>query len=331
MTPARRDSGLFRGRRWRSLANDGATWLLALLLAIGLWFFVNAGSKTSERTLRVRLDLAGLPAGMVITNPVPEYVEIRAIGSGLLLSSIDAKDLRAALDLSGVRPGVATFTLHSRNFSLPRSVDVTRVTPSQVSLQVDRLLRRSVPVRLETRNELEPGLSLTQSSVLPETVEVTGPRSAVAVLPAVETQPVDLAPLPAGVTDREVDLVYPGGLMQIRLPRVRVHLVVDRELAERSFAGVPLELRNAAPGLEAVPAEVRVVVAGPRDELGGLELRPGAAYIDATDLSEPGPHRVRPEVALPPGYRVVRVEPPVVEVRLKRSREGTDRRDDTPR
>lgn len=296
---------------------DLGTWLLAFLLAVGLWFFVNAGARTSERTLRVRLDLIHLPAGMVITSNVPDYVEVRVSGSGLMLSSIDAKSLRTSLDLGGVRPGVATYTLNAKDFALPRSVEVNRVTPSRVSLHVDRLVRRTVPIRLDYRGDLDPGLKVVDVQLLPAEVAVTGPRARVAAIGEVETEPLDRATLQPGVNERRLDLLGPGGLVQLRRPTVALQLVVERELAERFFADVPLEIVPGGDGWTLAPDRVVLVVRGPKAEIGGLELAPGAAYVDTAALEAGEAVEVRPLVTLPPGFEVLRVEPPTVTLKPK--------------
>jgi YbbR domain-containing protein len=291
---------------------DLGTWLLAFTLAVGLWFFVNAGARTSERTLRVRLDLVHLPSGMVITNPVPDYVEVRASGSGLMLSSIDAKDVRVSLDLGGVRPGLVTYTLSARDFGLPRNVEVDRVTPSRVSLQVDRLKQRTVPVRLAYQGVLDNDLRIVEAQVLPAEVAVTGPRTRIEALRSIEAAPVDRASLTPGVNERTLDVLNPGGLLQIPRTAVAAQIVVERDLRERVFEDVPIELKGERPRWRLEPERLRLVVRGPASEMAQLELAPGAVYVDPTDWTGEEPREVRPEVTLPPGFEVVTLEPETV-------------------
>ena len=290
---------------------DLGTWALAFLLAVGIWFFVNAGARTSERTLQVRLDLINLPGGMVIAGPVPDYVEVRVSGSGLMLSSIDANGLRTSLDLAGVRPGVATYALNARDFPLPRSVDINRMTPSRISLLIDRLERRKLPVQLDYRGELAPGLKVSEAQVLPAEVAVTGPSAKVAALEHVDTAALDRTGLVPGVNEQALDLLGPGGLVQLRRASVMARVLVERELGERVFDDVGLEIKGEADWI-AKPERLRIVVRGPATELVGLALAPGAAYVDGTSLPAGEAVEVRPLVTLPPGYEIVRLEPPLV-------------------
>jgi YbbR domain-containing protein len=249
---------------------------------------------------------------MVITNPVPEYVEIQASGSGLMLSSIDAKNLRVSLDLAGVRPGMSTYTLSSKDFGLPRNVEVDRVTPSRVILSVDRLMQKALPVRLEYRGVLESDLRLVEAQLLPDEVVVTGPRTRVEALEVVETAPVDRASLSAGVNERTLDLLSPGGLVQTPRTAVAAQIVVERELSERAFTDVAVELKGTERRWRVEPARIRLVVRGPKSEMGRLELAPGAVYVDPTGFTGSEARDVPPEVTLPPGFELVSLDPATV-------------------
>ena len=312
----RRKRGARGGTPWQRLRatswSDVGTWAVALVVAIGLWLLVNMGERTSERTLRVRLEPENVPAGMVIVNPVPEYAEVRVSGSGLILSSIDAKNLHTSLDLSGTKPGVLTLSLDPKNFELPRKVEVTRITPSQVTFHLDSLTRRTIPVRLERTGEVPSGLRLKELALIPEKVDVTGPRSRVDALQSLFTAPLDLSRLQVGTHQVDVSLTQPGGLVQLGTSEIRVRTVVEPVVVERDFRKVKLAIRGAASPLRARPDSVSVVIRGPEAELSALELSAGAVFVDASVLEGQGPFEARPEVALPEGMSLVRIEPAAV-------------------
>ena len=304
----RRTAGPWHRLRATSWSDVG-TWALAVVVAIGLWLLVNMGERTSERTLRVRLEPENVPAGMVIINPIPEYAEVRVSGSGLILSSIDQKNLRTGLDLSGTKPGVLTFSLDSKNFELPRKVEVTRITPSQITFHLDALTKRQIPVRLERMGEAPAGLRLKELSLVPEKVEVSGPKSRVDSLQSLFTAPLDLSRLQPGTQQVDLSLTQPGGLVQLKTSGIRVRTVVEPVVVERDLRKVKIEIRGAARPLRARPDTVTVVVRGPEAELSALELSPGAAFVDASQLEGQAPYRVKPQVSLPEGMELLRTEP----------------------
>jgi len=292
--------------------SDAGTWAMALVVATGLWLLVNIGERTSERTLRVRLEPENVPAGMIIVNPVPEYAEVRVSGSGLILSSIDPKSLHTALDLSGTKPGVLTFSLDPQTFELPRKVEVTRITPSQVTFHLDTVTKRSIPVRLERTGEVPPGLRLQELALIPEKVHVSGPRAQIQALQSLFTAPLDLSRLKPGTQQLDLGLTQPGGLVQLKTTEIRVRAVVEPVFAERDFEDVKLAVRGAARPLLARPDSIKLVIRGPEAELSALELSPGSAYVDASGLEGQGPHKAKPEAELPEGMSLVRTEPALV-------------------
>jgi YbbR domain-containing protein len=258
---------------------------------------------------------------MMITSPVPDYVEVRVSGSGLVLSSIDAKRLRVSVDLSGVKPGVATYSFNPEIFGLPRKAEVVRVTPSRVSFHVDRLVQRTLPVRVERQGELQPGLELKEVAVIPDKVEVGGPKTTIEGLRAVDTEPVDFSLLTAGVKEVDVALIDPGPFVQVSAAEVHVRLTTAAILADKKF-DLPVVVRNSDLAWNVVPDRVSVVVRGPESKIEALELPASAAYLDGRTLVGPGPHRVAPRVDLPAGFEVVRVDPREVAVEL--GQEGKD-------
>jgi YbbR domain-containing protein len=305
-----------RERRQRALLQlksiswvDLGTWVAAFACAVGLWLLVNIGERTSERTLRVHIEPENVPAGLVITNPIPEYAEVRVSGSGLILSSIDEKDLRSTLDLSGARPGVLTYTLDPKRFELPRKVEVSRVTPSQITFNLDRMAKRSIPVRLERTGEVKPGLRLKELALIPEKVDVSGPQARLDALPTILTAPLDLGSLRPGTRQLELDLMQPGGLVELKTPSIRVRSVVEPIVIERELRRVKLQVRDADNAWRVSPDSVTVVVRGPEVQVRALELEPGAAYVATDDLAGDVLHRVKPQVTLPEGIELVRVEP----------------------
>ncbi len=62
------------------------------------------------------------------------------------------------LDLRGVRPGPAVFRLIADALDLPRGVTVARLTPSEVTLEFARVVRKSVPVRVAPSDDVAWGV-----------------------------------------------------------------------------------------------------------------------------------------------------------------------------
>src|SRR4051812_3622513 len=182
--------GLGGGRSVLRL-NEAGLRVLSIALAIGLWFFVNAGERGSVIPLTVPISYRSLPAGMAIMNHPPDFVTIEVAGPRTLLSLLEPERLSLRLDLRGIAPGQSDFKIFPTMFNVPRGTNVTRVSPDQISLDFDRLVSREVPVKLVLEGKVAEGFRIASIDVRPPTVTINGPSRNVSQISQVETQPFD--------------------------------------------------------------------------------------------------------------------------------------------
>src|ERR1700730_14177126 len=79
--------------------------VLAVLIAAGLWIFVNAGQHEARTSLLVPVECPGFPAGLIIVNQRPYFVSLSISGPRTLLSLLDSSRLTVRLDLGGISLG----------------------------------------------------------------------------------------------------------------------------------------------------------------------------------------------------------------------------------
>lgn len=309
----RRLAGRPRSSKWADLG----LWALSLATAAGLWFFVNTGEGTEDRTMRVRLDPMNLPAGLVVTNALTEHVELRLSGPSVIVAGIDPRRLRGIVDLSNAQPPRFRETLGEANFSLPRKIQVKKVSPAYAIFDLDRLATRTLPVRLERRGEPRPGRRIGGVEIVPDRVEVTGPAQAVEAMKDVPTKAVDMTALEEGA-QIEVDLEAGGGLLRPQPARVIVRFDVETLHEERRLGSVPVRAGNGDGAWVVSPGSVAVVVRGPRESIDRLALDDGSVYVDVGGHAPGLPFRARPRVRLPEDVEVVRIEPSEVAVQSAR-------------
>src|ERR1019366_9031991 len=123
--------------------------LLSLAIATGLWILVNAGQRSAFDELNVPINYRRLPAGLVIVNHPADFVKIQVNGPRTLLSLLDPERLTVRLDLAGIGPGQASYKINGTMFQVPRQTTVTSVSPSEVILDVDRVVQRDIPVHVD--------------------------------------------------------------------------------------------------------------------------------------------------------------------------------------
>ena len=170
--------------------------ILALLIAFGLWLMViNTENPVEPRTYRVSIQLENLDAveaaGMVVTNQeelenMTVSITVRGQRMSLDWLSQNRSRIQATADLSTA--------LSSGDFTneIPIAVDVVLPeatgnayeiesrTPRYIYAQLDYLIEQSFPVQVEMSGNYAQNFVLTDPTVSPNTVTVSGASADVA-------------------------------------------------------------------------------------------------------------------------------------------------------
>ncbi len=294
--------------------------LFSILLAIFLWFSINVSERDAERVVELPVSVRRLARGLIVTNPRATPVRITLRGPRTILDGVDEHKAQLAVDMSGAQPGDVRVDLQRAMIrpELPRRLKVVRVEPARITLNVDRLARRTLPVRIQLASTLPFGYVIGGSDVTPDRVEVTGPASRVDKLTDVATEPIDLHEMKGGENvQREVRLAWVEDLVAFSPDQVTVTVTLADAMIPLEFRRVPLRVVGLADGLQArvVPATVTVNIRGPQRLLHNYKLADGAAFVDASGL-EAGTHKVGVRFDLPPAIEVTSRTPEVVQVQL---------------
>jgi YbbR domain-containing protein len=193
------------------------------------------------------------------------------------------------------------------------------LTPSEITLEFARLVRRTIPVRVALSGKPAGELRIVETKVTPESVEVTGPQSHVDRIKNVETAPIDLAKASAGVIERNVDLESPREYMSFSASAAHVEILLEEPEISRVLKGLSIVVRNTEHRTSVTPEKVQLTVRGPRSAVQALEPIQGTVYIDASERA-PGQYDVTPAADLPGVVEVVRWDPGSVRLQVKREK-----------
>lgn len=287
--------------------------VISLLVAVGLWLFVNAGQRDAEVSLQIPVAYRDLPAKLMIVNAHPEFVNLVVSGPSTLLSLLDPDRLTLRLDLAGVTPGEADFNIGPDRFSIPHQTRIERISPAQIRLDIDQLASRELPVHLSVSGRAARGYTISTVEVKPTTVTVIGPGRDVSRMQKLETAPFDVNGASADVS-RQVSLINPSGLLRLSTGQVAATVRLQEAVADRRFRELEIRVRDAAKEYGIEPHRAEVTVRGPMNKLSTLNLD-GAVYVDALGAG-PGLNELPVKVDLPEGIALVRQTPLKVKLRL---------------
>lgn len=279
--------------------------LLSLLLALAFWFAVS-GEERTETTLHVPLEFVNLPANMVIRGEVPFELEVRIIGPRSAVNRLSQSRLSQTINLGNYKRGPHTVYLGPDSFSFPQGVVVTRIQPNPLILNLSTSISATLPIRAVTAGTPPEGYELKSVKTKPDQATVSGPEEELRGLKFLSTYPLLLDHL-TKPTSIPVNLDFKNLHLTLKNPvPILAEIVIQPKPLTRTLAGVPVIPEPTPASL--LPSKVMVTVQG--SWAGVKELTPAEvqARVDTTNL---GPKRRRLQVAvtLPPGIRLVRVQP----------------------
>jgi YbbR domain-containing protein len=164
--------------------------LVSLLLAIGLWMVV-ARDPIAEVEMKVPIEFRNLPEDLEIDSASFTEAQIRVRGPERVIHRLGVADVRAEIDLAGVRPGERTFDLTGRQIHVPQDVKVVQIIPGQFHLSFDNRATRVVEVRPRVTGTFASGLRVAQVIADPPNIPIIGPRGHVEKVEAATTDVID--------------------------------------------------------------------------------------------------------------------------------------------
>ena len=166
--------------------------LISLVLAVGLWLAV-ARDPVAEVAVDVPIEFHNIPQNLEIISENIPRAQIRLRGPERVVHRLQASDVYAEIELSGLKPGERTFDLTAQQIHEPAELEVVQVVPSQLHLVFDTRLARQVPVQPRVVGSFAPGYGIERVEVDPPNIAISGPKKHVEAVESAITDPVDVS------------------------------------------------------------------------------------------------------------------------------------------
>jgi YbbR domain-containing protein len=184
----------------RVLTENWALKIAAVALAVLLWMAVRAGTPraTTFRNVAVQVDLRD-PDWRLASDPEPAAIHVTVQGSTSELMTVAQEGPRFVMPVERVADSVETQVIPLQWVQLPRGARQARVVavrPDSIRLRYERLITRTLPVRVRTVGELPSDYELLLPiTTNPAAVQVRGAIRHLAQLDSVPLVPVDISGL----------------------------------------------------------------------------------------------------------------------------------------
>lgn len=182
---------LFEQKGSLSLSESLSLKAVSLLLSLILWISV-IGFKPEEMKKNIAFEPL-LPPGRVLTNKIPNQIQITFLGSRVLLKEVEKKLKPIRPDLSRVKENYYSYSFSEDQLGdIPSGVKVLGVYPPALPMRLEEVIQKRVTVRVSTFGQLAEGLELKNIQVNPSQVTISGPKSILEPIDFVSTEEVNL-------------------------------------------------------------------------------------------------------------------------------------------
>ncbi len=199
---------------------------LSVFLAISLWFFVTYRGQT-ETVVDAPIEFKNIPKGLEILKQNIKKVSLNIRGHERTLRSLGPSDIRVVVNLLNAKQGEADYYFSPDNIVRPRAIKILRMEPTYAKVTLDESVSKFVVVKPYVVGTPDLGYQVVSATAEPSTVKVEGPRTEVARINMLRTEPVDISGLDTNIT-QEVRINTNGKSIRISAAEVTVKINLKR-------------------------------------------------------------------------------------------------------
>jgi YbbR domain-containing protein len=273
-------------------------------------------SSANEIEILIPVDLYRLPPGLTLVGSAPKEIELRVKGPPAVLEDLKRNAPRYNLDLSGVAVGSESMAVNSDLIQMPAEARITRVNPAYLTVKVDRLLKKRVPVKVAVSGEPDGSYFINDMLARPSTILICGPETAVALVDEIFTKTIDVtARSESFKKEIAIDLVQdvePCFSSNI----VMAEIYFAPKVVTKRFAGILVQGQNAPDEFNISPGTLTLEIKGPLNIIDNLQPQKDIqVFVELKNL-KPGVYVRRATISLPVKTSLVNVEPELFTVKI---------------
>ena len=165
--------------------------MVCLLCTTGLWLSFSRGMETLAN-YDVPIEFMNPDKKMNIIDASASRSRLLISGARPLVNALTLDQMSIKISLDGTVAGKNKLVIARQNVQLPPGIRLKRVEPDQVDVTLDTMAEKRVPVQADFSGKLREGLMMTNISVSPETVKISGGELALDTLTTVFTEKIAL-------------------------------------------------------------------------------------------------------------------------------------------
>lgn len=177
------------------LTNNLFLKIISLFFAVTLWFYISPiiSKDTIEINYALPLQLKNIPENVMVAGKVEDQISVRLKGRQNAVKELDMAKTNISIDLSHGKEGTRVYTLDRSNINIPANIDVVRIDPKIIKIDMVRVLRKNLKVKVEVSGVPAKGYRVRRVYIKPSEIAVEGPESELGTLILLEGLSVDVS------------------------------------------------------------------------------------------------------------------------------------------
>lgn len=246
------------------VSKDVLSFLAFLLLSATFWF-VNALNKDRELTISIPLEYTDVPKNLMFERELPTEVAVKVKDLGVNLWTYMRKKpepVHVKFEEGNSEKGSFNISnlqlLSLASERLLPSTSILLINPENINTTYVRLYSRKLPVRLNSEISLESQYMFCKPiEVIPEEVEVYGPRIILNKLTELHTEKLEIKNL----KDTIIRFISIKPIKSVQYSVDKIKVKACAEMFTEKTVSLPVQIINNPDNISIIsfPAEVKVI------------------------------------------------------------------------
>ena len=299
--------------------------LVSLFFALFLWYFV-VGEDKVDMNVTLPVEIVNLPRDLIISNQFKKQIEVTISGQRSLIRGMSEQHISRSIDLSKATPGTIVIPNDPDSISLPRGLSILRVQPPTLTLLLDRLIQKELPIKPILVGKVHKDFRLDSVTVDPLALKISGPQAILDQEENLKTLPIVINGLSESAV-KQVSLALKNEISDlIGEPVVAVRLNLSALKKEMKFTDIPIDFEHdkgkqtemiyrLSPTTVSIGAEIPQGMIRKQNGLKSLfhaKIKP--------ETLQPGSLKLKVLVEAPRQIKIISVSPDTVTLKISETR-----------
>ncbi len=272
----------------RSSRKDLLLKVISLCLGTLLWYLV-VGEDQVDMNIQVPMEILNLPENLVISNQFKKELDVTVRGPRSIIQDLRNRNISRPVDLSKAEPGSIVIKNMKDSIPLPRGINVLQLQPANITLSIDQLIQKTIPIHTVTEGEVTPGYRLKQITLDPDKIVVSGPQTTLNSVLSLRTYVINLDGLNHSTTLPVHLNLTPEFINLIGETIVVAKIEVQEKLITQTVSKIPINVKDADRPVLVEPNSISVIAEIPENLVRDTP-EPAMlfrAYVNAKDVRQP--------------------------------------------